>query len=168
MLLKILELMLKKHTITTKVGKPQYARFEPRQSETIEDKLKCIDLEKEMPVMTGLYQKDFIAQVKEHIKTIIETGKGVKIATLSRYLNQEKRFVGACANMQIKLQQLKCSRPETIVSNSSTLQESSRFLHENSASYRLQEGTTGDYRSLKSVSPGLTGRAIASFDRSKS
>lgn len=64
-----------------------------------------------MPDMHQIYKIDFIKQVKDHIKQIIETGKEVKIPTLSRYLNQEKNYIGKCANMQIKLQQLKTSRP---------------------------------------------------------
>jgi len=79
-------------------SKAGYQKFKAREWEGIEDKLKSLCIEDDLPEIKDAYPKDFIKQLKDHIKEIIATGKEVKIATLSRYIQQEKRFKGTCAN----------------------------------------------------------------------
>ena len=60
-----------------------------------------------MPSMDRIYKKDYIAQVKDHIKEIITTGKSEKSQNtlfLSQYIHQQKEYQGKQANLQIKLQ----------------------------------------------------------------
>lgn len=88
-LAKILKMMQNKHSGVTIDPKTEtYKRFKAREWETIEDKLKCLNIENEMPDAKETYPKDFIKQLKDHIREIIQTGKEVKMATLSRYINQ--------------------------------------------------------------------------------
>ena len=40
----ILEKMLKKHSVVSEISRDDYIKFKPRQWETIEDRLKCLDI----------------------------------------------------------------------------------------------------------------------------
>lgn len=161
-LLQILEKMLSKHKVVQKKdAKATYTKFAPRQEEGIEEKLTCLDLESEIPDLQHIYKIDFIKQVKDHIKQVIETGREVKIPTLSRYLNQEKNYVGKCANMQIKLQQLKTSRPHA----------DSRFLAMQTQSISTQRPALNDGQPRQATSPTAVNderhrrsRSMAPFD----
>jgi hypothetical protein len=49
------------------------------------------------------FKKDYVKQIKEHIKTIIQTGKGSKVGTLSAFIEKERKLAGKEANVGIKL-----------------------------------------------------------------
>ena len=62
--MQILEQILKKHTITGQVEKTQYLRYLPRQWATIEDGLRALDPQSELPreeveYRARNYKKDF-------------------------------------------------------------------------------------------------------------
>ena len=75
-----------------------YTKLQCESTKMIEDKLQARDLTLEMPSLDRIYKKDYIAQVKSHIKDIITTGK-TNIPTLSKFLHQEKAFQGKQANL---------------------------------------------------------------------
>ena len=54
-LMTILEKMLKKHQVTQNMPKTNYKKFLPRMSETIEDKLKCLNIREEVPELMLAY-----------------------------------------------------------------------------------------------------------------
>lgn len=102
LLTKILEMMVKKHSMTGAAEEKGYSKFKVRQWETIEDKLKGLDLQEDTPKDYGIH-KDFMAQIQEHIREIIKSGKKVKVSSLSKFLAQEQKYKGNLANVQIKL-----------------------------------------------------------------
>lgn len=68
-LAKILDLMQNKHPSVTKEALTEaYKKFKPREWESIDDKLKSLNLEDEMPDAKETYPKDFIKQLTDHIK----------------------------------------------------------------------------------------------------
>ena len=86
--------------------KTEYMKYRPRQWETIEDRLKTLDLANEISkdeAPSGGYRKDFVKQIQNHIKAIIETGKSVKISTQAAYLEREQKRLSQQANIGIKL-----------------------------------------------------------------
>jgi len=88
------------------VDKTEYIKYRPRQWETIEDRLKTLDVSGEIvrdDASAANYRKDFVKQIQNHIKAIIKTGKGVKISTQAAYLEREQRLLGQQANIGIKL-----------------------------------------------------------------
>ena len=72
-------------------------KYRPRQWETIEDRLKTLDVSSEIvrdDASAANYRKDFVQQIQTHIKAIIKTGKGVKISTQAAYLEREQKLLG--------------------------------------------------------------------------
>ena len=61
-LMQILEKMLKRHKFTGHTQKTEYIKHRPRQYETIEDKLKTLDFESELPPSNfdKNYKKDYV------------------------------------------------------------------------------------------------------------
>lgn len=108
LLLFFLEKMRHKHRLAQQdvVDKTEYMKYRPRQWETIEDRLKTLDIANEITiddVSAANYRKDFVKQIQNHIKAIIETGKSVKISTRAAYLEREQKLLGKQANLGIKL-----------------------------------------------------------------
>ena len=65
-LMQILAKMLKRHKFTGQTQKTEYMKHRPRQWETIEDKLKTLDFESEMPPGNHdkNFKKDYVKQIK--------------------------------------------------------------------------------------------------------
>lgn len=146
-LVKILEQMLKKHKLTSPLQKSEYRKFKVRQWESIEDKLKSLNNAADGERQKMPFDRDFIKQVKDHIKEVIRTGKAVKLNTLSNYLEQENKFVGKQANVQIKLQQLKTTRltrNSSITRNNSSLEPSEDYPRAQSININKMSGTIDD------------------------
>lgn len=59
--MKILEKMLKKHNLTSLTEEKGYSKFKVRQWETIEDKLKALNLYDEMSNKDLGIKKDYVA-----------------------------------------------------------------------------------------------------------
>eukprot|EP00356_Strombidium_inclinatum_P001706 CAMPEP_0170512790 /NCGR_PEP_ID=MMETSP0208-20121228/67042_1 /TAXON_ID=197538 /ORGANISM="Strombidium inclinatum, Strain S3" /LENGTH=62 /DNA_ID=CAMNT_0010796455 /DNA_START=1648 /DNA_END=1836 /DNA_ORIENTATION=- len=61
-------------------------KLKPRAWETIEDKLKSLDVRGDVPETANAksYKKDFVKQIKDHIKEIIQTGKGRNMSSFAR------------------------------------------------------------------------------------
>ena len=96
------------------------------------------------------FDRDFIKQVKDHIKEVIKTGKAVKLNTLSNYLEQENKFTGKQANIQIKLQQLKTSRHtrnHSLQRESSSLENTEEYPRAQSININKMSG------SLEGITP---------------
>ena len=94
LLLFFLEKMRHKHRLAQhgSTDKTEYMKYRPRQWETIEDRLKTLDPGSEVvrgEASAANYRKDFVKQIQNHIKTIIETGKGAKISTQAAFLEKE-------------------------------------------------------------------------------
>ena len=108
LLLFFLEKMRHKHRLAQQdsVDKTEYMKYRPRQWETIEDRLKTLDLANEIAkdnASSASNRKDFVKQIQNHIKAIIETGKSVKISTQAAYLEREQKRLSQQANIGIKL-----------------------------------------------------------------
>jgi hypothetical protein len=59
--MRILEKMLCRHKLTSKVEKTDYIKYRPRQWESIEDKLKALDTGGQLPSQaTKNTRKDFV------------------------------------------------------------------------------------------------------------
>ena len=106
-LMRILEKMLCKHKLTSKVEKTDYIKYRPRQWESIEDKLKALDTGGKQSGHQAVKntRKDFVKQIQDHIRTIIKTGlvRGGKVSTQAAFLEQEQQMLGQQANVGIKL-----------------------------------------------------------------
>ena len=84
--------------------KPEYTKYRPRQWETIEDKLRTLDVRAELAGEgRKAVTKDFVTQIQDHIKEIIQTGKGAKLSTTAAHLAQEQKKQGRRANLGVKL-----------------------------------------------------------------
>ena len=64
-LMGILQKMLKKHNLISEAGKSEYIKFRPRQWENIEDKLKALDITKEISKVDHQknFRKDYVKQI---------------------------------------------------------------------------------------------------------
>jgi len=92
------------------IDRTGYTKYRPRQWESIEDRLKALDISSEVvrdEASEQNYRKDFVKQIQDHIKEIIKTGKSVKVSTQAAYLEKEQKFLKKQANVAIKMQQLK-------------------------------------------------------------
>lgn len=104
-LMQILAKMLKRHKFTGHTQKTEYMKHRPRQWETIEDKLKTLDFESEMPPGNHdkNFKKDYVKQIKAQIKEIITTGRVAKMSTSSAIKEMGSVHRGEKANVGIKL-----------------------------------------------------------------
>ena len=98
LLLFFLEKMRQKHRLAqhTQGDKVEYMKYRPRQWETIEDSLKTLDPANEVvreDASAANFRKDFVKQIQNHIKAIIETGKGAKVSTQAAYLEKEQHHL---------------------------------------------------------------------------
>lgn len=103
------------HGANDKTDKTEYMKYRPRQWETIEDRLKTLDPSSEVvreEASAANYRKDFVKQIQNHIKAIIETGKGVKVSTQAAFLEKEQKHLKKQANIGIKLSQLRTTWTE--------------------------------------------------------
>ena len=104
----ILAKMLLRHRLTGPRDRSDYTKYRPRQWETIEDKLRTLDVRAELAGgARQAVKRDFVKQIQDHIKEIISTGKGAKLSTQAAHLEQEQKKQGQRANIGVKLQQLR-------------------------------------------------------------
>ena len=105
--MKILEKMLNKYKVVEpQVKNVDYTKYKPRQWESIEDKLRTLDINAEFQKFKkedANYKKDFINQIKTHVEEIIRTGKKVEMNTQSALIKKQKKLMSKEADIGIKL-----------------------------------------------------------------